>query len=413
MDREIAAKIHDEFPILQEKVNNEPLVYLDSASTSQLPRFVSNNVNQFNQTLRANVHRSVDSLGIEATGKFENARRSIQKFINAKSYKEIIFTSGCTDSLNMVAATYGNQNVQKDDEIVLTIMEHHSNLIPWQQLAKAKSAKLKYIDLTSNGELDIEDAKKKITTKTKIVAITQVSNVLGVINPIKQIAKIAHSVGATVVVDGAQAVGHIKVDVQDLDADFYAFSGHKMFGPDGIGVLYGKKSILENMPPYRFGGEMIENVTKEDATWADLPQKFEAGTPNISGAVGLGAAVEFINNFGLNLVTEHEKELVSYSLPKLLQIPTLKIYGPEKSTKRTGVISFNLKGIHPHDVATALDLEGIEVRAGHHCAQPLMNELGIESCVRISFSIFNTYADCDKLLEALEQIKDFFENGSN
>lgn len=409
MDKEKLERIRKQFPILQTKINGQQLTYLDSASTSQLPLMVSNCVNNFNQNLRANVHRSVDTLGMKATEEYENARKKVQHFINAQSSKEIISTSGCTESLNLVAASYGEQTIKTGDEIVVTAMEHHSNFIPWQQLAIRKEAKLKFIELTPDGHLDLQDAKRKITDHTKIVAIVHASNVLGVVNPIKKLAQIAHQHGAVLVADGAQAVGHFPVDVQDLDADFYAFSGHKMFAPDGIGILYGKQNLLEKISPIKFGGEMIEQVTRNKSTWAALPQKFEAGTPNISGAVGLGKAIEFIQEISWSDIQEHEQKLVTYLLPKLQQIDGLTVYGPQDSANHTGVIAFNLQGVHPHDLATALDLAGIEIRAGHHCAQPLMQVLGVESTARVSFSIFNTIDDCNQLLKAIEETKEFFK----
>lgn len=290
-------------------------------------------------------------------------------------------------------------------------MEHHSNLLPWQRLAIQKHAKLKFIELDSEQKLDLADAKKKITSKTKIVAVAKVSNVLGCINPIKELAKLAHQNNAVIVVDGAQAVGHFDINVQELDADFYAFSGHKMFGPDGVGVLYGRKKLLEKMPPYRLGGEMIANVTREGATWAPVPQKFEAGTPNIEGVIGLEGAIDFIEQIGLNKIHQHEQELVSYVFPRMQKLAGLTLYGPQNISERSSVISFNMQGIHPHDLATALDLEGIEVRAGHHCAQPLMETLGVESTVRASLAIYNTQEEADKFLNALVQIKEFFQSG--
>lgn len=410
MDKNIQ-QIRDDFPILKREINDSPLIYLDNAATSQMPISVSKKIANFDETYRANVHRGVHTLGMWATKYYESVRNKVRKFIHAAGTREIVFTSGCTDSLNLVANTYGEANIEAGDEIVVSIMEHHSNLLPWQQLAIRKHAKLKFIELTSNQELDLEDAKKKITPKTKIVAIAQVSNVLGCINPIKELAELAHQNNAVLVVDGAQAVGHFDVNVQELGADFYAFSGHKMFAPDGIGVLYGRKKLLEKMPPYRLGGEMIANVTREGATWAPIPQKFEAGTPNIEGAIGLEGAIDFIELIGLDKIRQYEQDLINYLLPKMQEIPGLLVYGPKDIDNRSGVISFNIKGIHPHDVATALDLEGIEVRAGHHCAQPLMEDLNTESTVRASFAFYNTQEEADKFLRALIQIKEFFQDG--
>ncbi|WP_436340426.1 aminotransferase class V-fold PLP-dependent enzyme [Lactobacillus johnsonii] len=401
-------KIKQDFPIFNQKINDETLVYLDNAATSQIPKFVEEKVRDFNEKERANVHRGVHTLGLRATNQYESSRQKVANFIGANNAKEVIFTSGCTDSLNLVAASFGEQNIQAGDEILVSIMEHHSNLLPWQQLAKRKQAKLNFIEINSDGLLDIENLKSKINSKTKIVALTHVSNVLGTINPIKELTDLAHEKGAIVVVDGAQAVGHFPIDVAELNVDFYAFSGHKMFAPTGIGVLYGKKDLLDKMPPYRLGGEMIANVTREGATWAEVPYKFEAGTPNIAGAIGLGAAIDYLQSLDFDLIKKHEQELTSYALEKLKNVSGLTIYGPQKSNGRIGVISFNLKNIHPHDLATALDLDGIEVRAGHHCAQPLMASLDTESTVRASLSIYNTKNDIDKLVSSLHEAKEFF-----
>lgn len=401
-------KIKQDFPIFNQKINDETLVYLDNAATSQIPKFVEEKVRDFNEKERANVHRGVHALGLRATNQYESSRQKVANFIGANNAKEVIFTSGCTDSLNLVAASFGEQNIQAGDEILVSIMEHHSNLLPWQQLAKRKQAKLNFIEINSDGLLDIENLKSKISSKTRIVALTHVSNVLGTINPIKELTDLAHEKGAIVVVDGAQAVGHFPIDVAELNVDFYAFSGHKMFAPTGIGVLYGKKDLLDKMPPYRLGGEMIANVTREGATWAEVPYKFEAGTPNIAGAIGLGAAIDYLQSLDFELIQKHEQELTSYALEKLKNVSGLTIYGPQKSNGRIGVISFNLKNIHPHDLATALDLDGIEVRAGHHCAQPLMASLNTESTVRASLSIYNTKDDIDKLVSSLHEAKEFF-----
>lgn len=401
-------KINQDFPIFNQKINDETLVYLDNAATSQIPKFVEEKVRDFNEKERANVHRGVHALGLRATNQYESSRQKVANFIGANNAKEVIFTSGCTDSLNLVAASFGEQNIQAGDEILVSIMEHHSNLLPWQQLAKRKQAKLNFIEINSDGLLDIKNLKSKINSKTKIVALTHVSNVLGTINPIKELTDLAHEKGAIVVVDGAQAVGHFPIDVAELNVDFYAFSGHKMFAPTGIGVLYGKKDLLDKMQPYRLGGEMIANVTREGATWAEVPYKFEAGTPNIAGAIGLGAAIDYLQSLDFELIQKHEQELTSYALEKLKNVSGLTIYGPQKSNGRIGVISFNLKNIHPHDLATALDLDGIEVRAGHHCAQPLMASLNTESTVRASLSIYNTKDDIDKLVSSLHEAKEFF-----
>ena len=408
MDKLNVKKIKADFPVLNKKINDEQIVYLDNAATSQMPISVEEKIRNFTEMNRANVHRGVHTLGLRATDLYEKSRQKVADFIGANSDKEVIFTSGCTDSLNLIATSFGEQNISAGDEIVVSIMEHHSNLLPWQQLAKRKGAQLKFIEITKNGHLDLEDLETKISSKTKIVALTHVSNVLGTINPVKEMIKLAHEKGAVVVIDGAQAVGHFSVNVNDLDADFYAFSGHKMFAPTGIGVLYGKKQLLDKMLPYRFGGEMIANVTRKGASWAEIPQKFEAGTPNISGAIGLAAAINYLNSLDLKFIQKHETELTTYALEKLSKISGLTLYGPKENRNRTGVLSFNLKDIHPHDLATALDLDGIEVRAGHHCAQPLMESLQTESTVRASLSIYNSKDDINKLVSSLQEVKEFF-----
>ncbi|CAJ1221840.1 cysteine desulfurase [Limosilactobacillus fermentum] len=411
MDKSISA-LRADFPILDQQVNDEPLVYLDNAATAQRPTPVLKRVLNFYQTDNANVHRGVHTLAERATTDYEAARDKVRTFIHANKREEVIFTKGCTDSLNLVAATYGEQNIQAGDEIVISIMEHHSNLIPWQQLALKKGATLKYIGLTKEGELDLADAAAKITDRTKIVAVTHASNVMGTVTPLKQLAKLAHQHGAIIVGDGAQAVPHMKVDVTELDVDFYAFSGHKMMSPTGIGVLYGKQALLEAIPPYQYGGEMIGTVTEQASTWAALPYKFEAGTQNIAGAVGLGAAIDYLTAIGMDQVEAHERVLVQTVLPQLLAIEGLTVYGPTDPAKHTGVISFNLGHLHPHDLATALDMEGVAVRAGHHCAQPLMNYLGLEASARASFYLYNTAADAEKLVSALKEAKEFFRIGT-
>ncbi|MBC8744789.1 cysteine desulfurase [Lactobacillus sp. Marseille-P7033] len=401
-----------DFPALNQQVNDERLAYLDNAATVQRPRQVIKALTDFYEQDNANVHRGVHTLAERATKDYEEARKKVQQFINAQSSDEIIFTKGCTDGLNLVASTYGEQNIQSGDEIVISIMEHHSNLIPWQQLAKRKNAILKYIELTPNGELDLTDAKNKITDKTKIVAVTHASNVLGTVTPLKELSAIAHQHGAIIVGDGAQAVPHMAIDVTDLDVDFYAFSGHKMMSPMGIGVLYGKASLLREMPPYQFGGEMINDVHRDQSTWADIPFKFEAGTQNIAGAVGLGAAIDYLNNIGMDNVQKKEQELVDYVLPQLIAIPDVQVYGPQSPAKHTGVIAFNINGLHPHDVATALDMDGVAVRAGHHCAQPLMEDLGVTATARASFYFYNTKNDADQLIKAIKETKEFFNIGT-
>ncbi|CAJ1178334.1 putative cysteine desulfurase [Companilactobacillus paralimentarius] len=408
MDKQLQ-QIRKDFPILNQKVNDEPLVYLDNAATSQKPNQVIDEVVRYYKNDNANTRRGVHTLGERATEEFETARQKVQQFINAKESREIIFTKGATDSLNLVASTYGEDNIAAGDEIVISIMEHHSNLIPWQQLANRKKAILKYIGLTADGQLDMEDAKKKITDKTKIVSITHASNVLGVTNDIKQLAQIAHAHKAIMVADGAQAVPHMPVDVQDLNVDFYAFSGHKMLAPMGIGVLYGKADLLKVMSPYQYGGEMIDFVEKYQSTWTDIPWKFEAGTQNVSGAVGLGKAIDYLSSIGMENVENYEKDLVAYVLPKLLEIDGLTVYGPHDADHHSGVISFNLQDLHPHDVATALDMDGVAIRAGHHCAQPLMKYLNLVATARASFYIYNNKQDADELIQAICDTKEFFK----
>nr|WP_308430922.1 cysteine desulfurase [Lactococcus taiwanensis] len=399
-------KLREDFPILNQKVNDEPLVYLDNAATTQKPLTVLSAINDFYQQDNANVHRGVHTLAERATAYYEAAREKVRAFINAQSTKEILFTRGTTTSLNWVAQ-FAGQILTPADEVIITIMEHHSNIVPWQEIAQRTGATLKFVYL-KDGALDWTDLNEKISTKTKFVSVAHVSNVLGCINPIKEIAALAHAHGAYVVVDGAQSVPHMAVDVQELDVDFFAFSGHKMMGPTGIGVLYGKEELLQRFEPVEFGGEMIDFVYKSHSTWTELPWKFEAGTPNIAGAIGLGAAIDYINSIGIENIQQHERELVEYLLPKLKEIPGLTLYGPAEPRQRAGVIAFNLQGLHPHDLATALDMEGIAVRAGHHCAQPLLHDLKVAATARASFYLYNTKADCDKLIKALWVTKEFF-----
>lgn len=399
-------KLREDFPILNQKVNDEPLVYLDNAATTQKPLTVLSAINDFYQQDNANVHRGVHTLAERATADYEATREKVRAFINAQSTKEILFTRGTTTSLNWVAQ-FAGQILTPADEVIITIMEHHSNIVPWQEIAQRTGATLKFVYL-KDGALDWTDLNEKISTKTKFVSVAHVSNVLGCINPIKEIAALAHAHGAYVVVDGAQSVPHMAVDVQELDVDFFAFSGHKMMGPTGIGVLYGKEELLQRFEPVEFGGEMIDFVYESHSTWTELPWKFEAGTPNIAGAIGLGAAIDYINSIGIENIQQHERELVEYLLPKLKEIPGLTLYGPAEPRQRAGVIAFNLQGLHPHDLATALDMEGIAVRAGHHCAQPLLHDLKVAATARASFYLYNTKADCDKLIEALWVTKEFF-----
>ncbi|WP_210471154.1 cysteine desulfurase [Sporosarcina sp. 6E9] len=402
--------IRKHFPILQQEINGHPLVYLDSAATSQKPQQVIDAMSNYYEKDNSNVHRGVHTLGNQATEAYEGARDKVRDFINAKSREEIIFTRGTTTSLNIVAQSYGRANVGEGDEIVITHMEHHSNIIPWQQLAKEKGAVLKFIDLEEDGTITLDKVRETVTERTKIVSIMHVSNVLGTVNPIKEITEIAHANGAIMVVDGAQAAPHMKVDVQQLDCDFYAFSGHKMVGPTGIGVLYGKKELLNKMEPVEFGGEMIDFVGLYESTWKELPWKFEGGTPIIAGAVGLGAAIDYLEEIGLDNVEKHEQHLAEYAMKKMSEVEGVTIYGPLEPEKRASLITFNLNDVHPHDLATVLDMHGIAVRAGHHCCQPLMKWLDVSATARASFYIYNTEEDVDRLVDGLRIAKEYFND---
>ncbi|MFM1653726.1 cysteine desulfurase [Brevibacillus sp. B_LB10_24] len=403
-----AKEIRSYFPILDQQVNNHPLVYLDSAATSQKPIQVIEALEKYYKGYNSNVHRGVHTLGNLATEAYEGAREKVRAFINARETAEIIYTRGTTTGLNMVANGFARAFLKEGDEIVTTVVEHHSNFIPWQQAAKATGATFKFIPLADDGTVTVEAVRQTITPNTKLVAIHHVSNVLGDIAPIKEIAEIAHQNGAILVVDGAQSTPHMKVDVQDLDCDFYVFSGHKMCGPTGIGVLYGKRKWLEMMEPVEFGGEMIDFVDLYDSTWKELPWKFEGGTPIIAGAIGLGAAIDFLSEIGLDEIARHEKKVIGYAMERLQQIEDLTIFGPLK--ERSSVITFNLGNVHPHDVATVLDSEGIAVRAGHHCAQPLMKYYQVTATARASFYLYNTEEDADALVAGLIKAKEFFGN---
>ena len=404
-----AEAIKQDFPILAQIVNDEPLVYLDNAATTQKPKQVLAAIENYYLRDNANVHRGVHTLAERATAAYEAARERVRSFINAASSREVLFTRGTTTGLNWVAQ-FAAERLQSGDEVMISIMEHHSNVIPWQEACRKTGAKLVYVYL-KDGALDMEDFRTKLNERTKFVSLAHASNVLGVINPIKEIAQLVHKQGSLLVVDGAQSIPHMKIDVQDLDVDFFAFSGHKMAGPTGIGVLYGKEELLEQMSPVEFGGEMIDFVYEQEATWKELPWKFEAGTPNMAGAIGLAAAIDYLEDLGMDAIAQHEQDLIAYVLPKLQAVEGLTIYGSQDLAQRSGVIAFNLDGLHPHDVATALDYEGVAVRAGHHCAQPLLTYLQVPATVRASFYIYNTYADCDKLVDALEKTKEFF-NGT-
>ncbi|MYL21108.1 SufS family cysteine desulfurase [Halobacillus litoralis] len=397
--------VREQFPILHQEVNGHPLVYLDSSATSQKPVQVIEKLDEYYRGYNSNVHRGVHTLGTKATDEYEGAREKVRRFINASSTQEVIFTRGTTTAINTVAASYGRANLSEGDEVVITQMEHHSNIIPWQQIVKETGAELKYIPMQPDGTVRLEDAEATITEKTKIVAMMHVSNVLGTINPVKEVAEIAHRKGAVMLVDGAQSVPHMSIDVQDLDADFYAFSGHKMCGPTGIGVLYGKKALLNKMEPVEFGGEMIDFVNLYDSTWKELPWKFEGGTPIIAGAVGLGAAIDFLTDIGLDNIRKHEEKLAAYAVQEMNKIDDMKIFGPEH---RAGLVTFNLGDVHPHDLATVLDAEGVAVRAGHHCAQPLMRWLNVSATARASFYLYNTEEDIDRLVAGLQTTKEYF-----
>ena len=394
----------EDFPIL----NNRDIAYLDSGATTQKPIQVIKEVEKFYEKYNANPHRGAYTLSIEATELYENTRAKIANFINARYKEEIIFSKNATESLNLIAYSYGMENLKKDDEVVISIMEHHSNLVPWQKVTKVTDSKLKYMYINENFELSDEEIESKITDKTKIVGITHVSNVLGTINNVKKIIKYAHKKGAIVIVDASQSIPHMKIDVQDLDADFLVFSGHKMLAPLGIGVLYGKREILNKMEPFLMGGDMIEYVYEQNTTFAPLPNKFEAGTQNVEGVLGLGAAIDYIENIGYDNIQKIEKDVVSYARQELSKLDYLTLYMTPNEENHSSVISFNMNGVHPHDVASILDTEGVCVRSGNHCAQPIMRFLGIDSTCRASFYFYNTKEDVDRLVKALNKAYDMF-----
>jgi len=398
--------IKKDFPLLE----NENITYLDSGATTQKPIQVIKAVEEFYQKYNANPHRGAYSLSVEATEQYENTRTKIAKFINARHREEIIFSKNATESLNLIAYSYGLDNLKKDDEVIISIMEHHSNLVPWQKMTKQTGSKLNYMYINENYEITDEEIESKITDKTKIVGITHVSNVLGTINNVKKIIKYAHKKGAVIIVDASQSIPHMKIDVQDLDADFLVFSGHKMLAPLGIGVLYGKREILNKMTPFLMGGDMIEYVYEQETTFAPLPNKFEAGTQNVEGVIGLGAAIDYIENLGYNKIQEIEHEVISYARQELSKLDYLTLYTTPNEENHSSVISFNINGVHPHDVASILDSEGVCVRSGNHCAQPLMRFLGIDSTCRASFYIYNTKDDVDKLVKALDKAYGMFKN---
>ena len=401
--------IKNDFPLLQ----NRDIAYLDSGATSQKPQEVIDAIENFYKIFNANPHRGAYTLSQEATEIYEDTRTKIAKFINAKHREEIIFSKNATESLNLIAYSYGLEKIQKDDEIVISIMEHHSNLVPWQKVAKTKGAKLNYMYINDNFELSDEEIENKITDKTKIVGITHVSNVLGTINNVEKIIKYAHKKGAIVVLDASQSIPHMKIDVQALDADFVVFSGHKMLAPLGIGILYGKREILNNISPFLMGGDMIEYVYEQDTTFASLPNKFEAGTQNVEGVVGLGSAIDYIEKIGYDAIQEKEHEVLKYAREELRKLDFLDLYLTNTDEHHSSVISFNIKGVHPHDVASILDSEKVCVRSGNHCAQPLMRYLGIDSTCRASFAFYNTKEDVDKLVNALEKAYNMFKKYIN
>lgn len=398
------SEIIKDFKILDEKVNSNKVIYFDNAATTQKPKQVIEAIGNYYKKYNANPHRGAHTLSVLATDAYESARKKVADFINA-SEEEIIFTKNSTDALNLVYYTYGMQNINENDEIVVLISEHHSNLVPWQQLAISKKAKLNYMYVNKDGILESEEIDKKITKNTKIVAIAHVSNSFGIINPIEEVIKKAHLVGAVVVLDAAQGIPHLKEDVKKLDADFMVFSGHKMLAPMGVGVLYGKKELLEKMPPFLYGGDMIEYVKEQSTTFAALPFKFEAGTQNVEAVVGLGAAIDYIENVGYDFIESHEKKLLEYALEKMQEIPNIDLYGTKDLSKRVGVIAFNVKDVHPHDVASILDSYGVAIRSGHHCAQPFLRYMDLNSTCRASFYIYNTIEEVDKFIEALKSVR--------
>ena len=398
-------EIKKDFPLLEKR----DIAYLDSGATTQKPKEVIEAIKKYYENSNANPHRGAYSLSIEATEQYENTRTKIAEFINAKHREEIIFSKNATESLNLIAYSYGMDNLKKDDEVVISIMEHHSNLVPWQKVTKATGSKLNYMYINENYEISDEEIESKITDKTKIVGITHVSNVLGTINNVKKIIKYAHKKGAIVIVDASQSIPHMKIDVQELDADFLVFSGHKMLAPLGIGVLYGKREILNNMTPFLMGGDMIEYVYEQETTFAPLPNKFEAGTQNVEGVIGLGAAIDYIQKIGYDKIQEKENEIISYARQELSKLKYLTLYLTPNAQNHSSVISFNIKGVHPHDVASILDSENVCVRSGNHCAQPLMRFLGIDSTCRASFYFYNTKEDVDRLVSALNKAYKMFE----
>jgi cysteine desulfurase/selenocysteine lyase len=398
--------VRDDFPILATRLYGKPLVYLDNAATTQKPQAVIDRLTRYYAHENANVHRGVHSLSERATEGYEGARQTVCRFLNAADPQGIVFVRGTTEAINLVAQTYGRAHVGPGDDIVLTVMEHHSNIVPWQILCEEKGARLRVVPMTDSGELRLDEYEALLSDRTRIVAVAHVSNALGTVNPIRRIVEIAHARGVPVLVDGAQAVSHLAVDVQALDCDFYAFSGHKLFGPTGIGVLYGKTEMLDRMPPYQGGGDMIRSVRFEKTLYNTLPYKFEAGTPNIAGAIGLSVAIEYLTLLGFERIGEHERDLLAYGTRALMDVPGLKLTGTAQ--EKAGILSFVLEGVHPHDVGTILDREGIAIRTGHHCCQPLMDRLGVPATARASLALYNTREEIDVLVGALSRVREVF-----
>lgn len=399
------AALRRQFPILARTMRGAPLAYLDNASTTQKPQRVIDAEKSFYETLNANIHRGVYELSEQATAAYVGAHEAVARFIGATGPEEIIFTRNATEGINLIVWTWGIANIRQGDRILLTAMEHHSNIVPWQALARGSSATIDWVELTSGGELDLDDLDRKLALKPKVVSVTHISNVLGTVNPIAEIARRAHAVGAVVVVDAAQSVSRLPVNVQELDADFLVFSGHKVYGPTGVGVVYGKQALLDSMGPFLTGGDMVKTVTREKATWNDLPWKFEAGTPNIAGGVALGETVRFLEELGMENIWKHEQGLVEYSLPKLRAVPGLRLFGLVSPHPRAGIFSCTLNNIHSHDLASFLDARGIAIRGGHHCAQPLLATLGLTECARASVSAYTTREEIDRLVSALAEAR--------
>ena len=404
-------RIRDDFPILSRKVHGKPLVYLDNAATSQKPRAVIQALTEYYETYNSNVHRGVHTLSMEATDRYEEAREKVARFINAETPESIIWTRNATESINLVAHSWAESNISEGDEIVVTRLEHHSNLVPWQRIAARNGAVLRFLELTEDGAVDMAGAASVINAKTKLLAVTQVSNSLGTVVPVKKLAGMARSVGAAVLVDGAQSVPHQPVDVEDIGCDFLALSGHKMMGPTGIGALYARREILEQMEPFLHGGEMVLEVSYEDASWNELPMRFEAGTPNIADAIALGAAVDYLTGLGMENVREHEKQLTAYALDAFRELEEIDLFGPMDVDRRGGILSFHSSDVHPHDLGTFLDQEGVAIRTGHHCTMPLMGALGVPATARASLYVYNTEQEVDALVDAVKRALRYFADG--